>query len=938
VSTIGSVVLAIEANSAVFQREIAKVQRDVSGLNRSFNDAASAAKSLATGLGIGFGTAAVAGLANMAANAVRAAEAIGETAKQVGLSTDALQKLQFQAQQSGSSAETLAAGMATFARSMGQAEAGTGRMLSQFEKLDPLLASQIRQARDQEQALGMVADALARSDSAAKDAAIAVAAFGDAGKELAPVFNDGAAGIASAAAEAERLGVIMDREVIDAAMRTSDQLSALSDVIGINLVNSIGRAAVEFAHLTGLMGESRIEAIQRELQQLSQITEGVPGLIAPSSPPAVMERRNELLMQLRLEMERSQLPMQQAAAAAEELDRAYKPLEIDIRKAAEAQQDFVETLKFDSEADRKLKQLRSVHANADRIAEAARQTERVQEDQNRILERNAERQAELILEPFKNAAQSIQSTLSDTFVEAFEGGITSAQDAASAIKNIFTRMAADIAAAHIMRPAMAALSGVPFGGSAALSPAATTPGGVPIHALGGTGAAGMTAARALGFGAAGAAGGAMLGGFFGGRGAIGGALGGGLGAIGGGALAGTAIMPGIGTGVGALIGGVAGSLFGGGIGSLFGGGGGQSNRVSIGGGFGAGAGGTGSAAQFVQQIDASLQGLLSASQEAIANRALQMAAAVRVQYSKTPSQNDLNSLAAGRIGPVASALGFQNVAIGNADQMQQNLQTAIGTQRTLEGFRLGNLGTQLRDINDTFQEMAANASKFGISLEGLAAAHQKAAEAAVRQRNAEFFSVAEAVGAMTSEQAALELLNVQMQDAAARAQELGVPLTNIAAKHRELAAALVEQNRAARDAALLTAINPFEQMLDQLQNLGLELNTSLLNPLRAAEAAAANFRDIAAQAASGSLEAIEQFDDAARLFVQTATAVGASPGQVAATAEIDASRQGLIHELESARNEAQRGMEREFRAAAGRIVDSVQELTAEVRQAVRRVT
>jgi hypothetical protein len=51
---------------------------------------------------------------------------------------------------------------------------------------------------------------------------------------------------------------------------TSDELSRLSDIVGIRLVNRMGAAAVHFAKLFGLMRESGIEAIQGELKQLEQ--------------------------------------------------------------------------------------------------------------------------------------------------------------------------------------------------------------------------------------------------------------------------------------------------------------------------------------------------------------------------------------------------------------------------------------------------------------------------------------------------------------------------------------------------------------------------------------------------------------------------------------------------------------------------------------------
>jgi hypothetical protein len=82
---------------------------------------------------------------------------------------------------------------------------------------DPVLARQIKTAKDQDEALRLVADAIQRTDSASTAAAISVAAFGGAGEELAAVFRSGREGIDSYRAEAERLGIVLSDDLVKAA-------------------------------------------------------------------------------------------------------------------------------------------------------------------------------------------------------------------------------------------------------------------------------------------------------------------------------------------------------------------------------------------------------------------------------------------------------------------------------------------------------------------------------------------------------------------------------------------------------------------------------------------------------------------------------------------------------------------------------------------------
>ena len=87
----------------------------------------------------------------------------------------------------------------------------------------------------------------------------------------------------------------------------------------------------------------------------------------------------------------------------------------------------------------------------------------------------------------------------------------------------------------------------------------------------------------------------------------------------------------------------------------------------------------------------------------------------------------------------------------------------------------------------------------------------------------------------------------------------------------------------------LSVSNPFEQLLEPLRALGIELDRRCLNPLDQFNAAAQNFRDITARALAGNTEASSSWTRLAASSSATAEQVGASPAQAAATREVQTS-------------------------------------------------
>jgi tape measure domain-containing protein len=159
---------------------------------------------------------------------------------------------------------------------------------------------------------------------------------------------------------------------------------------------------------------------------------------------ATSKSNKEIEEKLRLEQEltKTTLENERAAEQADMLayantkgSEAYEKLsrELDIKNKLQ-QQGFVSGTKLYKINE---EYLRSVYKSTDAI-----------EAQNKAEEERlkaTEEYAEAMRRPIENALESIQVTISDTFVGVFDGSVKDAGDAADAIKKIFIRMAAEIA-------------------------------------------------------------------------------------------------------------------------------------------------------------------------------------------------------------------------------------------------------------------------------------------------------------------------------------------------------------------------------------------------------------------------------------------------------------------------------------------------------------
>jgi len=144
---------------------------------------------MAGGIAAGFAVAAGHGLFEL----VGQFDDLGDKSERLGVTNDFLASMRYAAEKSGASVEDLDAGMQAFVTNLGAAKAGKGSLFKFLSAVSPALLSQLKAAKSNESAFGLLADAMAKVEDPAKRLALAEKA--GIGANLAPLLAKGSAGL-----------------------------------------------------------------------------------------------------------------------------------------------------------------------------------------------------------------------------------------------------------------------------------------------------------------------------------------------------------------------------------------------------------------------------------------------------------------------------------------------------------------------------------------------------------------------------------------------------------------------------------------------------------------------------------------------------------------------------------------------------------------------
>lgn len=226
-SSIGSVAVDFEANTVTFVRQLRDANEHLKRIDGGMGSLVGTVRKFGTGLAaLGLGVS-VTALASMGKQALDTAGGLGELSQQLGISTDFLQSLQYEAIQSGVEFGELRTGIQYLTRTIGDADAGVKSAVDTFARWGIAFEDLNGNARNTQDVLRDVADRMTGMETEAEKASLAVDFFSRTGQRLIPILDQGSVGLDRMTEAAKRAGVVLSKDMIETADRASDAMARL---------------------------------------------------------------------------------------------------------------------------------------------------------------------------------------------------------------------------------------------------------------------------------------------------------------------------------------------------------------------------------------------------------------------------------------------------------------------------------------------------------------------------------------------------------------------------------------------------------------------------------------------------------------------------------------------------------------------------------------
>lgn len=272
-ASIGSLFVRISAQTAPFVKDLQKAKRSTQTFGGSMKTAGASILKFGSILtGVSFG-----GLAIFAKRQLEAIDEVAKLSDKLGVSTENLIAWHHGAEKAGLSSETLDRSLGVMVRNIGKfAEAG-GPAAKRLDALGFSFAELTKMSSDK--MFTAIVEQIRQLPTLAEQSAAAMEIFGKAGQDLMPIFQGGAAGLATMRAEADKLNLTFSREQAKKVEEFNDamtDLKALIGGIGQQFIISIAPDAIAFLKgLTDWVRESKESGL---LSIYSKARKGLSGM------------------------------------------------------------------------------------------------------------------------------------------------------------------------------------------------------------------------------------------------------------------------------------------------------------------------------------------------------------------------------------------------------------------------------------------------------------------------------------------------------------------------------------------------------------------------------------------------------------------------------------------------------------------------------------
>lgn len=183
--------------------------------------------------------AAVTATSLLANRTIRLADEISKNSKAAGLSVEVYQSWEFAASQAGVSNEKFSASMERATKRIGEAARGYGGAKKTLDEYGISIFDTKGHLKSTDSVVREFSDRLKGMQTAAERTAAVTALFGREGIRMGQVFGQGADVLSQFEERAEKLGLVIDRGVLEKAEKANDQLDIMQRIIKSRLIGSM---------------------------------------------------------------------------------------------------------------------------------------------------------------------------------------------------------------------------------------------------------------------------------------------------------------------------------------------------------------------------------------------------------------------------------------------------------------------------------------------------------------------------------------------------------------------------------------------------------------------------------------------------------------------------------------------------------------------------
>jgi hypothetical protein len=278
---VGALRVSLGLDSAAFEQDLGKVQRQLGQLSSEMNKSF-----LAIGAAVAAATVAIGAAIK---NVIDEADDMNKLSAKLGVPIEQLSQLAYAADLAGVPMEDLSTALKKLSTAMSDAQSG-----GQFSKLFKAMGISVTDAKGQlKSSTAVMLEVSNKFDgmkNGAQKAALAVKYFGKAGLDMIPLLNDGAGSIREMMKEADALGLTLDGRTGDAAEQFNDNLSRLGSAVkglAVQLTVALAPALAAISDAVVVMAKGMVAGIG-VIREYSDVIAVAAGALAVMFSPAIL--------------------------------------------------------------------------------------------------------------------------------------------------------------------------------------------------------------------------------------------------------------------------------------------------------------------------------------------------------------------------------------------------------------------------------------------------------------------------------------------------------------------------------------------------------------------------------------------------------------------------------------------------------------------------